>query len=381
MKKFIAILLLIVCAIMLVSGCGNDRILYYGKVTFNIHTHDGKVITIMGERHANEHSEDHIFKLLDNYYDFKRAPEYEKPIRKGYYFNGLYYTNENGERYCIFDGWNGIDEDVICSIKDDSVVDVYEDWGKYYYHFKFIAYDPTIENSPTYSCSFERQIGETILESDINFNHFKMEDYQERHGRYTYGGFEYSDGTNTYSWDFDRSLDLEFAEFIYDKFIKTIDDDNFLGNYENPVNVYIKWVPDNVNVIFNYGDLANPREQAVPFNSELNEYFNIDQTNVEFFGWYLDEDLQQLKPSELPDTNEVVELYASYKRFKSIKIDLRDGNGEQDARVYEDETISLQTPQDKILLGFSASKFSSARINNFHQNAEEGNTYYAVYVE
>lgn len=381
MKKFISILLLTVCVFTLVSGCDGNTTKYYGKVTFLITTHDDNVLTLTGERHASKHSDDHIFTILENHYDCNRAPQYEKPIRKGYYFNGLYFIDEKGNRQFIYDGWYGIEEDVILSVKDDAVVEVYENWCEYYYHFDFIAYDPTIENSPTYTCRIERQIGETVLESDIDFKHYKMENYQERHGRYTYGGFEFSDGTNTYSWNyFDKPIDLEFAEFVYDKFIKNINRDNYLGNSVNPVKVYIKWIADKVNVQFNYGGLASSKQVEVPFNSDLNEYFDIDQDNVEFFGWYLDEQLQQIKPKELPQSTSAVNLYASYKYFKQIKIDFKGGNGALDARVYNDNTISLNSPQDKTLLGFSASIDSTARLNDFYNNAVQGNTYYAVYL-
>ena len=163
-----------------------------------------------------------------------------------------------------------------------------------------------------------------------------------------------------------------------------------------------EFLPNKVNVRFNYNynDLS-PTIKQVGYNENLDKYFDEiknEDIKYDFFGWYEDFNLTSKHEKEIDAYYEkdgnVLDLYAKVKQYKDIKVNLGDGNGPIDAKVYASYTYSStkeegmvnivpQAPEGKTFIGWCDNEDGLGRLDtsvyDLFTLMKSGKTYYPVY--
>ena len=344
---------------------------YKGKVKFIIHKWDGSEITVEGKRESDK--KDTMINFVGDNQTFGNYTPYK---RVGYMFGGLYYT-KNGQSKTVldYDSYYDITEvnfQRLWEIKDGETVDLYETWHKRVYEVRYVS-----STNSNYYTTYSYNIDSNIeLSQNIQYI-FST----EAHDRKTLVGYT----------AFYTSKENELVEFEW-TFGGKIDEALIVNHFENTlytnncvISVKQNWVADKVKVELNFlyvdgnDNQILPKEITVGYDEDLTKYFTEEVTaqNVEFMGWYLDSTLTTPAPKEISKDYETtpLQLYAKHKEFKSIKIDLQNGNPPVDARVYSDNTISIDMGNNYF---YGLSDTTSMKKLPYAVLVE-GETYYATY--
>lgn len=356
------------------SGCGSScetsscESKYEGEITLKIHTYNDSVITAKGDRDSNNSK--NIVKYNGQYHTFG---EYVPTKRTGYTFGGLYYKIGSQYNYIMSGeeyGYN-IDYDELYKIKNKEVLDVYESWNAINYSVKYVA-----NEMDTYYIIYDYYVG-SVIELSQNVENVFNRNTSSRKQVIGYTAYYYD--KNNELVEFDWAFGGSFNETLISHF------ENM--NYTNGgiITVKQKLLADKVKVELNFlysdenGNQIPSKTIQVGYDEDLAKYFSegVTAKNVEFMGWYLDVSLTQVAPKEISKQyeNTPLQLYAKHKEFKSIKVNLQNGNPAVDARIYSDGTLSIDVENGNFY-GLS----NTTDMKRLPYSAiVDGETYYATY--
>ncbi len=405
MKKLVSTILVLILSLSagcLFIGCATPS--YYGDITFKIHFENGDVQTVKGSR---SYSENFIVVQAENGgFATLRGYNFNKP---GYKLNGLYYYAGKKDKKCLMN-FQEFDMKLLYSFKDGKTIDLYEETTKLEYSVYYY-----VGNEPYVHIDYE--YGDEIVLTDRLQQAIAVAT-PERH---YVGGWDVEFWESSYgrtpqnrgdTWTFGTTFSkTQDQMFVYDDLYKDSIWDTEGGGIERvwvkdywyALNVTAVFKPNNVNVRFNYNYLnVAPQVKKVGYSENLDDYFSeVKQEGVklDFFGWYKEPYFETEFNEEISEFYEqdgnVLDLYAKVKEYKDIKVDLGDGNGVIDAKVYAPHTYSNgnseesfvsatpQAPSGKYFIGWSENEDGSQRldtgVNSLYSLMESGKTYYAVY--
>lgn len=380
MGKFVSTALTILFFIWIINGCGSclgcdgcngcsdcSDPVYTGTITLNIHTWDDETIVAKGNRESGKKN-----CIYNSTGDYTTYGNYKPDTRIGYQFNGLYYLDGSRMIYLMdYEGY--IDYYNLTRIKDKSTIEVYESWNKKSYTVYY-----ALNSNQEYTLSYGYSIENAIL-YDMSIESFFNQELNDRKTVTGYTAY-YIDVNNQlkeFAWKFEGT----FNETI----IKHYDD----ILYTQPDAIFVKqnFVSDTVKVEFNYN---YPNKQTktitVGYDEDLNKYFTdeINDSTIEFLGWYLDANFTTKVPAEISKEFEStpLKLFAKYSEYKTIYIDLQDGTTPVAARIYTDGTLSISIEKEgKIFYGLSSQPTSPTNFSKLAYSAIiNGQTYYATYI-
>ena len=378
MGKFVSTALTILFFIWIINGCGSclgcdgcngcsdcSDPVYTGTITLNIHTWDDETIVAKGNRESGKKN-----CIYNSTGDYTTYGKYKPDTRIGYQFNGLYYLDGSRMIYLMdYEGY--IDYYNLTRIKDKSTIEVYESWNKKSYTVYYV-----LNSNQEYTLSYGYNIENAIL-YDMSIESFFN---QELNDRKTVTGYTaYYIDVNNQLKEFNWKFEGTFNESIISHY------DNIL--YTQPDALFVKQhvVSDTVKVELNFNcNGISSKTLTVGYDEDLNKYFTdeVQSSELEFFGWYTDVSFNNKVPTEIGKEYEStpLKLYAKVLQFKTIYVDLRDGNSPVEVRAYTDGTYSIDfNKPNKIFYGLSPNPESLSRLE--YNYLTSGQTYYASYIE
>ncbi len=353
------------------SGCdlSQNNKTYYGNITFNIHTHDGQVITVSG--HRNEGVDGYIVDVLESYNNSSTLTGYDIPYRRGYCFFGLYYEKRGNKEHLIHRQGRQkyqVDTTYLLNFEDNSTIDLYEEWESngYYVIYK-------VDNSTL--CTKTYYYGSTVEIPNEVASYLENRDRPKE----ILAGWK----VTSVRWDSTfEPVPWTFGTFDDEK------DEIFKGAYYDEIVVEAVFESIKVNVKLHYDFESKPdEEKQVSYDQNLSVYFEQRESTqtevgVEFFGWYLDEERTQKFTGEIDliYQTQTLNLYADWKYYKTIKINYKNGEAPKTVKVYDDNTLSRNMPADAY--GISEQSEGTLKINEgfYYTSMQEGKTYYVVYL-
>lgn len=404
MKKIASIILVLILTLSVSCyfiGCATPS--YYGDITFRIHYENGDVKTVKGSRLMDEdflvvQAQNGGFATLNGY-------NFNKP---GYGLSGLYYYASKKDKKRLMNS-HEFDMKLFYSFKDGKVIDLYEETYKLNYSVYYY-----VGNEPYVHVDYE--YGDDIVITDLLSQTIAVAT-PDRHyiDRWDVSFWKSSYGDNpqdrNYTWTFDTKFSsVQDEMFIYDEMMK----DSiwytesgikrvWVKDYWYALDVTAKFAPNKVNVRFNYGvDGTTPTLKKVGYSENLDGYFEEikkEDDKFDFFGWYKTSQFTEKQEGEIIEFYEqdgnVLDLYAKFKYYKDIQVDIGNGEGLVNAKVYapftlgkeiEESVVNVepQPPLGKDFVGWSeesnSSKILNTNYNSLYSIMESGKKYYAVYM-
>ena len=404
MKKFISILLVLVTALsvtIFTTGCSGES--HWGEITFVIHYANGNVKSIKGTRSLGD-KDDLLAQAKKGNFATLRGYEIDNP---GYVTKLYYYPKKNKKQ--LFLDATTFNTTLYHSFKDGKTIDLYEEtYQRQYSVYYYIGNEPYIHENYYY--------GDDIVITDMMKQELAVATPNRHYAgewKVTFWKSQYGDTPKDrdYTWTFDTKFSTEQDEmFVYedtwkdsiwytDSGIQRI----WLNDYWIAIDVTAVFKPNKVNVRFNYNyNGLSPTVKQVGYNENLDGYFEeVKQEDLkyDFFGWYKDSNLTIKHNNEIDAYYEqdgnILDLYAKVKQYKDIKVNLGDGKGFIDAKVYspyisstngyEESVVNIvpQAPTGKYFIGWSENEDGSKRLDTSKYDLftlmESGKKYYAVY--
>ncbi len=355
------------CSNLPLTSCSQD---YKGEITFKIHKWDESIVSAKGIREPGKTG-----SMIFSNGEYETFGSYKIDTRVGFTFGGLQYLANDGYYREVMDYRRYINYENLWTITNGSVVDVYEKWTPIEYRVTYVS-DENEDNSELVYNSSYYMGDQIVLTEEIEAVLTKKAHPRKKIVGYT--------AFFTSVLNEDVSFDWTFGGEINENVIKYF---NQVQYGSNRIFIMANWESEKVKVEFNFNysdgndNVIEPKVIEVGYDENLSKYFSeyVKDQSVEFFGWYIDENLTILAPQEIGDEykNTPLSLYAKHLEFKAIQIDLQDGKSPLKVRIYEDGTLSVNLDkEDKKFLGLSASQ---NLVKLEYEKIISGKTYYAIY--
>lgn len=355
------------CSSLPLTSCSQD---YKGEVTFRIHKWDDSIVNAKGIREPGKTG-----SIISSNGEYETFGSYKIDARVGFTFSGLQYLSNDGYYREVMDYRKYINYENLWTITNGSVVDVYEKWTPIEYRVTYVSDGNEDANTITYESSYF--VGDQILlTNDIEAVLAKNARPRKNIVGYTAFFVSVLNEDVTFEWTFGGKVNETIIKYF-----------NQVQYGSNRIFVIADWESEKVKVEFNFNysdgndNVIEPKEIEVGYDEDLYKYFGeyVKDQNIEFLGWYLDENLTIVAPQEISDEykNTPLALYAKHLEFKDIKIDLQDGKSAISARIYKDGTLSIiLDKEDSEFLGLSSSP-NATKLD--YDKIISGKTYYAIY--
>ena len=317
----------------------------YGEITLKIHRADGTLLELKGDR--NTSNPNSLFYVSAGEYRI-RGLSYSEDV--GYEYE-LYIKMDN-TTYKFYDENNGVNtvynKRLMYYHKNGSVVEVTEERRIIRYN---VAYVIELGNKRE-QLDYIYSVGDTVMTQEI----------QDKLGqvfggtRYEFNGFVVDGTTRTFNTD--GVVDKEFIK-------------QFNGSRGIMVRSVSQGQKVKVKLHYNLQNVSD-EEKLVPFNVNLNTLWEMNLSNVEFFGWSISPVEELYWTGEIPEkyATETLDLYAVHKTYKEINIQ------GTTARVYNDNTLSISIPNGAMGLKESMDAKQYFKLSKLYDYVQEGKTYY-----
>ena len=318
---------------------------HYGNITLKINRADGSTLELSGTRDIDASNSIFVYE------------DYEYRIRGFSYANEVGYDyrleiSMDDTTYTFYEERNGIntifDKRLMFFHNDGAVVELTEKRSPIRYQ---VTYNFEL-NGVRDSLHCYYSIGDTIFIQDI-------QDVIGRifsGSRYVFAGFVEEDTQKAFNTD-------------------GVVDANFIKQFDGNTAIRVKAVAEgqkvNVKLHYNLSGITDETKQ-VPFNVDLNSLFDFPIEKLEFFGWSISATEFIKWTGDIPEkyATETLELYAVHKFYKEIDVD------GQTVKVYNDNTLSVQTPDGLMGLKESQTSTSYIKLSRLYDYVQEGKTYY-----
>ncbi len=318
---------------------------HYGEITLKIHKADGTTVELSGTRDSSDPNS--IFYYRDYKYRI-RGLSYADDL--GYFYSLS--IKMDSTIYRFYDEDNGVStifgNRLMYYHKDGSTIDLYETRSEITYSVNYMIELNGVREQVY--CNYT--IGKTILKDEIQ----NAIDRVFSGSRYDFNGFVI-DGTK-------KLFDTEGEV-----------DRDFILQFGTKTSITVKAVAQgqkvNVKLHYNLSGVEDEVRQ-VPFNIALDSLWDLPIDKLEFLGWSISPTEFIKWTGEIPEkyVTETLNLYAVHKFYKEITID------GQAAKVYEDNTLSINIPNNAMGLKENVSATQYFKFSKLYDVVQEGKNYY-----